>query len=265
MQQQKIESNNKSISLKDIVVFLRCNLALIVACGVIGIVFSLIYISVTPNSFEARWQLAMAQINNSNSEEPTALIQRLKSPTTYTARVFQACDKSGDDVGEYLDKALQVRTVKNVPNIIEFTLRVSNKELATQCANALIAMVIDQQRELIRERLSGRQEQLVQYEHALKEEMQQLEQLKKTELGNFGYLANLDKLTWLRTRIDALQEELFLSQKHPAKLTSPLLVSNKPVAPKKSLIMIIGLLLGLLLGLVYAMSREGWRKLNTMV
>lgn len=265
-----MQTVGKQASVEDVVNFISCSRSYILRAGGAGLLLAVIYVVLTPNSFEARWQMSMAQMvaggTNSNSEEPAALIQRLKSTLTYPSNVLEICGKSGDEEwDEYLDKTLQVQTVKDVPNTAEFKLRAAGIVQASSCANAIVAMVVEQQRLIIGGRQAGKQEQLLQYQKALGEAVSQLETLKKTELGNFGYLAMLDKLTWLRSRIDGLQEELFLSQKHPAKLIAPVDVSRKPVAPKVPLVLLLGLLLGLTAGVLYAIAREGWRKAKSEV
>lgn len=260
-----MQTVNDKITPREIANFFSRNRKFILIAGMAGLILSIIYVMLASKSYEARWQMLMAQMvvsnSNSNSEEPAALVQRLRPSSAYTVEVLNYCGKAGEDeVEEYLDKTLQVQVVKNVPNSVEFKLRATSVEQIKVCSNAIVAMVIAQQREIINERQSGKQEQLAQYQQSLKDEMRQLEKLKKTELGNFGYLAMLDKLTWLRARIDGLQEELFLSQKYPAKLNAPIQVSRKPVSPKVPLVLVLGLLLGLMTGLLYAIAREGWRR-----
>ncbi len=261
-----MQATTDQITAREVARFFYRNRNYILTAVALGFLVAIIIVVVTPKSFEAKWQMNMAQVvvnnsSNSNSEEPAALIQRLRSNLTYPSEVLDVCDKSGEDEIEgYLGKSLQVQTVKNVPNAAEFKLRATSVEQVKACSNAIVAMVIAQQREIINERLAGKQEQLAQYQQSLKDEMRQLERLKKTELGNFGYLAMLDKLTWLRARIDGLQEELFLSQKYPAKLNVPIQVSRKPVSPNVPLVLVLGLLLGVMTGLLYAIGREGWHK-----
>lgn len=249
----------------------------IVMMGMLGMAVSGVYVVMTPKTYEAKWQMSMAQMVagssntssnisaniNINSEEPAALIQRLRSPLIYTSNALEACGKSSNDtMGEYLDNTLQMQTVKNLPNVAGFRLRMGSPELAKSCADAIVAMVIEQQSSIIHERQEGKKEQVAQYQKLLRDEMLQLNQLKNTQLGNFGYLAMLDKLTWLRGRIDGLQEEIFLSQKYPSKLLSPIDVSRNPVSPNVNLVLLLGLLLGLITGLLYAISREEWFKMK---
>lgn len=265
MDNEKQQTARAEISLKDIVDFLKRNHRLMVFCGFVGLLFSTAYLVGAPNKYDASWQMQMAQFtnvnNNINIEEPSALIQRLRAPTTYPVDVQHSCGmpESGE-FGDYLGGKLKADTIKSVANAVEMKVSATSTDHAKKCAEAIVAMIVAQQRSLIEERLAGRQAQQEQYQHALREEQQQLETIKKSELGNFGYLAKLDKLSWLRTRIDALQEEALLSQKHPARLVAPIYVPSKPVSSKAGLLLLLGVSLGLMLGVLYALVRDGWRK-----
>jgi uncharacterized protein involved in exopolysaccharide biosynthesis len=260
-QNEEAQEGSNEISLRDFAGFFKRNKLPIVFWGAAGLLLSTTYILMAQTKYEARWQMQMAQFAGANSEDPAALIQRLRMVTSYSLDVQESCGVHVDgDTNDYLDNILKVDVVKTVPNSVEMKVRASSPEQAKRCAETIFAMIVTQQRSLIEERMAGRQEQLKEYQQALREEQQQLDTIKKTEIGNFGYLAKLDKLSWLRTRIDALQEESLLSQKHPTRLVAPIYVPSKPVSPKVGLLLLMGALLGLMLGLVYALGREGWRK-----
>lgn len=261
MQNENPQTAGDEISLKDIVDFLKRNWKLIVFCGVTGLLISSAYVILAPKKYEARWQMQMAQFSNTNIEEPVALIERLRSPTAYPVEVRQHCGMpENGEFGDYLNNKLEVQVIKNLTKRVQFKFRAANHEQAKQCAETIVAMVMAQQRSLIEESLAGRQVQLAQYQLALTEEQKQLEKIKKSDLGNFGYLAKLDKLSWLRTRIDALQEEALLSQMHPAKLMAPIYAPSKPIPHKTGLVLLLGMSLGFMLGVLYALGREVWRK-----
>lgn len=268
MQNENLQAASDEISLKDIVDFLKRNQRLIVLCGFAGLLFSTAYVLLLPKKYEARWQIQMAQFINSssnnsfsNSEEPAALIHRLRFPSSYPVAVQQSCGMPNDvKFGDYLGGALEAQVIKDVAMTVEMKFHAHSDTQARQCAEAIMAMIVAQQRGLIEEHLAGRQEQLRLYQQALREEQQQLESIKKSELGNFGYWAKLDKLSWLRTRIDALQEEALLSQLHPAKLVAPIYVPSKPVSPAVGLLLLLGVALGLMFGVLYALVRNGWRR-----
>lgn len=269
MQNEEQQTVSDEISLQSIVDFLRRNQRLMVFWILAGLLFSIAYLAQVPKKYEAKWQIQMAQYVNSNnsnngnvnSEEPAELIQRLRAPTIYPIGVQQSCGMpENGEFGEYLGGTLKVDLVKNVTNAVEMKVSTTSQDQAKKCAEAIVAMIVAEQRGLIEERLAGRQAQLLKYQQAMREEQQQLETIKKSELGNFGYLAKLDKLSWLRTRIDALQEEALLSQMHPAKLIAPIYAPGKPVSSKAGLLLLLGVLLGLMLGVLSALLREGWRK-----
>jgi uncharacterized protein involved in exopolysaccharide biosynthesis len=267
MQNKTQQTASSEISLKDIVDFFKRNKWRIVIGGLAGLLLASAYVLVAPKKYEARWQLQMAQYmncntnTNTNSEEPAELVQRLRMPTSYSLDVRVSCGVQEDgDSKDYLDGNLKVEVVKNVANAVDMKIVAKSTDQAKKCAEEMVAMIVTQQHSLIEEHMAGRQEQLRQYQQALREEQQQLETIKRSEIGNFGYLAKLDKLSWLRTRIDALLVESSMSQMHPARLVQPIYVPNKPASPKVGLAFLFGALLGLMLGILYALGREGWRR-----
>ena len=267
MLEEKKQTASVEISLKDIVKFFKHNQRVIVFFCFVGLLLSIVYILLAPKKYEVRWQMEMTQFgmnasaNANNIEEPAALIQRLKFSSSYPVAVQQTCGMPQDaEFGEYLGGALEAQAVSSVDKAVGMKLRAHNAKQARQCADAIVAMIIAQQQGLVEERMAGRKEQLLQYQQAMLEEQQQLEEIKKSELGDIAYLAKLDKLSWLRTRIDALKEEAFLSKKHPAKLTFPMIVSDKSVSHKAGLVLPLGMLLGLMLGVLFGLVRDKWRR-----
>src|SRR3989338_1608842 len=132
--------------------------------------------------------MQVAQFSSGNSEEPAALVQRLRSPTAYTVEVQQQCGMPDNgEYGDYLNKKLEVKTIKDVANGIEMKFNSESPAQAKQCAEAVVKMIMAQQRSLIEERLAGRQIQLAKYQQSLLEEQRQLEKIKTPGLGNVGY------------------------------------------------------------------------------
>lgn len=265
MKNEELQADTNEVSLMDMVHFVKSNRKLILIWGLMGLSLATIYVVLTPEKYEVRWQIQMAQFNNSNSnsEDPAAVVQRLRYPTAYPMEVQHRCGVPEDgELSEYLGGMLKVDVVKNVANTLDLKITLSSSDQAKKCAEAITAMIIAQQRGLIDEYLAGRQMQLTQYQGALKEEQQQLERMKMALSGNFWYLVKLDKLSWLRTRIDSLQEEIIIAQLHPAKLIAPLYVPKKPVPRKVLSISLLGVLCGLMLGVLYGLGREAWRRAN---
>ena len=274
MASKDMDKSSVGIEIADIINLIKRNARRILLFTGIGLLFAAAYVFITPKKYEARWQLQMAFFSsnnnsnsysnsnsNSNSEEPEALVQRLHFPTTYPVAVRQICGLFEEDVmNDFLAKGFESRTVKNVAASVEMKLRADSIAQAQQCAEAIVAMISKQQTQIISDRMAGRYEQLQQYQQAFQEEQQQLASITSTELGRFAYLAKLDKLSWLRSRVDALQEETLLSLKHPTKLTAPIFVSSKAVSPKVPLVILMGILLGLMAGVLYCLFRDGVRR-----
>ena len=245
--------------------FIKANLRLIAIFAASGLTLAVIYLAVAPKTYQARWQLQMAQFvtntnTNTNIEEPESLVQRLRNPSNYSAEVMQSCGYVDKNNPDYLGGLLEVRVVKGVATSVDMKVKGGSVKQAQQCAEGVVAMIAQSQNNLIKERLAGRQEQLTQYQQALNNEQQQLASITSVELSRVAYLAKLDQLSWLRTRIDALQEEAFLSLKHPAKLTAPIYVANQPISPKPFLIMLMGCFLGLTLGILFVLLRNNLGK-----
>lgn len=266
MQDEKLQTAGEEISLKDIVDFLKGNWKRIALLGMVGLLSAAAYIALIPapeKKYEATWQIQMAQFSKSNSEEPAALVQRLRSPTAYPVEVQRSCGMPEDgEFSDYLGGKLEIHRIKDVPTTVDMKLYAANPSQAKQCAEAIVTMIMAQQRGLIEERLAGYQEQVVQHQQSLAQEQQQLEKIKMSTLSKVGYWARLDKLSWLRSQIGALQEEIFLSRRYPAKLTAPIYVPSKPIpTPSKAMKALpLGTLFGLMLGVLYALGREAWRK-----
>jgi len=262
MQNEK-DVENGQINLKDIVDFFKSNGKLIAIMAAVGLVLSVVYLQLAPRKYEARLFLEMAQLSQGNIEAPTALVERLRYPVAYGEAAMKACGIADTrEVDQYLDGMLMISASKAISNALEIKVRALTPALAKQCADSLVQMLEKQQYDLIEERLWGRNEQLASYKQALENEMRQLEKIRRPEAGSVGYLARLDRLSLLRTRIDALEEEAMLAHKHPTKLTMPISVGDKPVSPKVKLALLAGLLIGIFLGVVLALARTVWRKAN---
>ena len=230
-----------------------------------GILLAIGYVVLMPPQYEARLQMQIAKFVNSNSnsnsntnlaEEPAALIQRLRVPTMYSPEVRESCGLGPADSGEYLNGILMINAVKGVPDSFEMRVVGPSPERVKICADALMTMVVTQQRGMINERVAARQVQLTAYQNALAEEQRMLAGLKGSGLGSFGYLAKMDQLSWLRSRIDGLQEEIELSQLYPARLVAPIYVPSNAVSPRVHISLFLGGLIGLVFGFLYARAHE---------
>lgn len=259
MRNEMQQSANDEISLKDIIDFFRRNFKLIIFFGGVGLILSILYLTIKPVIYEAKWQMQMAL----NSEDPVSLIQRLRMPTTYTLMVRQRCGMpENGEFREFLDGILKLEAVKNVTGQVELKVFAPNAERAKKCAESVAELIETQQRDLIEYKLQGRDELLAMLQATLNKEIALYGGLNKYEIGSLKYIAKLERISGLNTRIDNLKEELLMSQKHPAKLISPIYVPSTPVQSRTNLIVSLGLLTGILMGILFASSREWWLRVS---
>lgn len=265
MQNEIANTEMEEISVREIFKYLRRNAQLIAFFGMAGLVLSVTMLILKPANFKAKIQLQMAQKNTSgteasNIESPVTLAERLSSSLAYPDEVKRSCGMpTGDELDEYLNGVVKIEPSK-IMNVVEVRVAGPSLEIVKSCSNAIVAMIVTQQHSLIEESLWGKQAQLIRYKQMYQEEFQQLEKIKKAELSNFAYLDKENKLSWLRARIEELQDEAISSFLHPAKLIVPISFPKEPVPKKWFQMCSLGLSLGLFFGVLIALAREGWRK-----
>jgi hypothetical protein len=257
MQLNTYQAETDGISLKSITYFLKRNVSTFIVGGLAGIIVATAFVLLVPKRYESKMQLRMAQLGNGSIEDPTAFSQRLRALTVYPGNVLQACEKfDEEELGGYLDGVVEVATVKNVPNIVEMKVRGSSPEQVKNCSESIMQMIVEQQSDLIREKLIGHKTQIAMYLQTLRDENRNLENIKRPDIGGIAYLSVLGKISWLRSRIDTLQEEEMLSQVHPTKLTVPIFISQRQTFPRVRLTLLIGILIGLSAGALVAFNRR---------
>lgn len=261
MQTDMETAGNDEIELKDIIEFARENFKLIAATTLVAVALSLVYLMVTPKKYEGSLLLQMAQQGEAVIEAPVKLAVRLRYATSYTEAVTMACGfESLGAVGDNLGGMLKTSVLKLVPNVLELKLRATSPEEVSQCSAALSMMIAKQQHDLMEEHLIGKRATLEMLQQLETTHSKQLQYARKAEMGDYGFLVIMDKLSSLRTRIAALQEELQPTNLQSAKVLVPLNITPYPVFPNKKITLIIGLLGGVFLGVMFALIRNVVRK-----
>lgn len=256
MENEIVQTTSDEISLREIMTFFKRNQRFILLCGIAGLFLSAGYLMQRPKVYEASWQIELAR----NSENTNALIERLSLPTTYSIGVQHSCGISeGEIFGDYLGGKLKVELVKKVANVVEMKVSDTSQAQVKACAESIVAMIIEQQKKLIDAKLAGQKELIPVTQQKLQRDMKLFEDLKRNGNGSLKYLAKLEYINALNTHLDALQEEVLMSQLYPAKLIAPIYAPDKPRSPKLALWVLVGLTLGLLLGMFYALARDFWR------
>jgi capsular polysaccharide biosynthesis protein len=267
------------ISLKDIIDFLIESWKSIAVAGVLGIMGATTFLWVTPNQYQATAQIQMAQIsannNNSNSntnplgvniEEPNLLMARLKLPTTYSIQEIKSCAFEASKMpSESLANAAKFSAVKGIGSMIELKINRDSKEVAVACAQSLFENIKASQNQIIKPYIEEAKTLLIKYQDRLSNSQSLVSRADKSGAAlSAAYLANRDEVKFLTEEILRLNTFITTADTRQAKLVSPIYASDKPVHPKKTMSLAVGLLAGLFSGLLYVIARRAWRnyKLN---
>ena len=272
MSDQNLNSNiEDEISLKDIVDFLVESWKVTLLTGLLGLVGSITYLWVTPNQYQATAQIQMAQIsanNNNNTnplgvniEDPNLLMARLKLPTTYSAQEIKVCGlESSTAASEALAATARFSAVKGVGSMIELKINRNSKEIAVACAQSLFENIKASQNQIIKPYIEEAKTLLVKYQDRLTYSKSLVSRADKSgDALSAAYLANRDEVKFLTEEILRLNTFITVADTRQAKLVSPIYASDVPVAPKKKIALIAGLLVGLFLGLLLMLAKRGYK------
>jgi capsular polysaccharide biosynthesis protein len=263
------------ISLKEIIDFLIESWKTIAAVGVLGLLSGITFIFVTPSQYEATAQIRMAQIDSGNTtnplgvnlEDPNTLISRMKLPTAFSEKEVQACklEKSKFPTEALANNVVKLTAVKGVASLVELKIHGESKEEALACAQAIFQNIKDSQHDIMKPYVEEAKTLLLKYQVRLNDAQSIIARADKSgQALSAAYLANRDELKFLSDETIRLSAIIAAGDARHAKLVSPIYASGKPVFPKKTMSLVLGLLAGLFLGLLYVLAYRVWRnyKLN---
>ena len=255
------------ISFREILYFLMEYWRGIFLAGVFGIIGASILLWAVPNQYQATAQIKMAQIAiednktklfGSNIEEPNLLVFRFKMPTTYSNIEIGKCDFEDKAVSfNDLENAVTFSVVKDVGSIVELKVYRRSKEVAIACAQSVFEHIKASQSQMVEPYIKEAQQQLLKYQGELNNSQALLSKADKSGTAlSATYLAYRDEVKFLNEEVVRLKKFIEFTDVGQTKLISPIYVSDKPVLPKKGVILLVGLFAGLLLGLLYSLIRK---------
>ncbi|QWD23661.1 hypothetical protein G6687_01685 [Polynucleobacter paneuropaeus] len=257
--------------------FLKGAYKTILVFGALGLAIAIAYLVITPNRFEAVAQIQMAQTsgannnNNLNSlgvniEEPALLIARLSSPSSFSAGAIAACGQQAQSNSALAAvQTIKLTPIKGISNVVELKTVGPTSEAASICAQAIFELIKTSQAQIQAPYLEEAQTRLVEDKSRLDQAKALVAKADKSGavMGAAAYLSTRDEIKLLSDQMALLQDLISFSQSHVTRLASPIYASDNPVAPKKRIASLAGLLGGLLLGLLIALGRQMWTKLES--
>ena len=273
--QNNVLDGESEISLIDILRFLKSAYKMIAISAVAGLLISVAYLVVTPNQYEAVAQIAMAQIgaaNNNNNinplgvniEEPSLLISRLSSPTSFTPRALSDCGVGdGASRAAYLAKSIKLAPTKGVANIVELKAFGKSPEEASACALSIFELIKVTQAQIVAPYIADAK---VMLDDDIARVAKAKDLVSKADKSGSAmgaaYLSTRDEIRFLLDEITSLKNVVTSSQSRATRLIAPIYASDTPIAPKKRMVLAAGLFGGLFLGLLLALARQMWIKLK---
>ena len=272
-QDPELIKDEQEISLIDILRFLKGAYKSILIAGLVGLGLAIAYLVVTPKQYEAIAQIAMAQIGASNNnlnplgvniEDPPLLIARLSSPTTFTPQIISIC--SMEEIGNRgisLAKAIKLAPTKGVATVVELKTFGNSPEAAFNCAQAIFELTKVTQAQILAPYIEEAKTKLADNEERLIKAKNLVAKADKTgQAVGAAYLSTRDEIRFLLDEITALKNVVASNQSRATRLITPIYASDTPIAPKKRIALMAGLLGGLFLGLLLALARQMWIKLK---
>lgn len=275
-QNSREELEASEISLLDILNFFKLGYKTICIFGVIGLIISIIYLVVTPKQYDAVAQITMAQIgaanNNNNNinplginiEEPSLLIARMSSPTSFTPQVTEACDRQDQaNAALALSKSIKLTIPKGIANVVELRTFGLSPQAAERCNLAIFELIKNTQSQIIAPYIAEAKLKLDDDVERLGRARDLVAKADKSgsALGA-AYLSTRDEIRFLLDEIAALKNVVSSNQNRATRLVSPIYADDMPTSPKKRAALAAGLIGGICLGLFVSIGRRVIAKLK---
>lgn len=267
------------ISLVDLWEKLKDGWRFVLGGTVLGLAGAGVALMVLPPKYEAEAVVQVAQVGSVGQvEAPAVSIERMKTATFQMAVAERSGNQRWSDdlrtstaaTGKYL----MAQLLKAAPNLIEVKSFGYSAENAKNIAEAAILGLATRQAEIARPMIDKLRLDLSIAKEKLASAEKELEGIKKM-LVNVGVkddrFTQLSLLTTLRVQkeaevfgqrqtIMALETALMPPATQPAKAIEAVFVVDKPVSPKKGLLLSLGLVGGLLAGVVAVFFVDAWRR-----
>ena len=216
--------------------------------------------------------------------EPTQLsVERMKTPTFQMAVAqgagiqdwIDALRRSATAGNDYLSLQVSKATVgQNAAPLMELKAKADSIENARRIAEVAIQELGKRQSEIAKPAIDRMQADLAiakEKRQRAEEDLGSLSKLVATagikddrftqlSLMNSLRLQKESELFFQRQLVAALEGALGPPATQPAKAVEPVFVSEKPVSPKKALLLVLGLVGGLLAGILAVFVADAWRR-----
>ena len=258
------------ISLNDIIDFLSESWKTIALTGLMGIVGSIAYLWMTPSQYQAIANFQVARVASSDVEPPALLVEKMKIPSYYSQKTHLACNViEAVNPGMAIVNNLKPTLSKTAP-IINIKYQATSYKEAINCLEAVLGDVRDSQSILSKPIIATKS----MHQLTLKQKLDASESfLKKLPIKNSNYdfsdskfsssalllattIMKENEIKDLQIHINDIELSLADPQTKETFLSAPIYASQQKVSPKRSIILMVGMMAGLFFGLVLVLGKR---------
>jgi uncharacterized protein involved in exopolysaccharide biosynthesis len=272
---RNIETTDDEISLWELLDQTRKGWQWLAGSVAVGLVGALGFVLISPDQYEAKaviqsqtFSIIFTTTIIKTDLEPVAqTVERLRLATFYNDEMVKVCG-----VGSAKDLAdkVKVNLIKG-SNIFSINYQAESAALAKTCVSKILQKLTQSVSEAAAPLINEFQDQLTYTKQQIDEVERFLAQSEKRVTLSIGSNELLLIIILKREELAKLQR-LYREQRiqlteplmHPMKLLEPIYVSQKPVAPKKLLVVTAGLIGGLFAGLIGLFISRSWRRYTAL-
>lgn len=226
--------------------------------NVVALLLAGIFLLLIVPKYESSAPIEMAKFDAGSTGEltkvievPELLIERLHVPTSYTDEVSRLCDLlNEDEPHERIKQLITLSALKGVNAVVNLSVRQATPDMARQCFIAVFEMIRKQQADLFKPTSEQINKSIAVLRNRLNVYQARLSENDNLSIQPLVYLATRDESLFLMGQIESLERKLTFAD---TRLVTPVYTNEKPVYPRKELVLAMAVVSGTLLGLVLSM------------
>lgn len=272
-----LNTEDEGLNLWELVDVVKSGWHWLVGGAVTGLLLSVGYVLVVPAQYEATALVQVATVGlgggtKGTEVEPVAqALERLKTPTFYSAELIKLCQIAPVAAQEALAKAVKPSIIKG-NSILQLNYRSDIRQVAVTCLEGVtealaksqgviaapVIATLEEQRKLTRQQLEEAERFQAQFEKRAMTLDPSDAKFSQAMLMLNAALSKRDEVSKLRRQFADQSLQLSPPLTQPTHLFEPIYASDQPVFPKKTLTALSGLVAGLVLGGVVIFWRRAW-------